>query len=102
MLQCLTMETRSLRAKNASAKTGPKDFVKRHLVGIKRVQYTVIIVLCSGFLTVQCVECINKFLAKRTATGDYYVHTSRTSFPVLTICPTHPYRLDVLQVCMTK
>ena len=86
-----------LRAKSAGVKQGFRSFLRRHLVGIKRLQYAIIIITCSAVLITQIVECVNKYLAKNTATADKYVHVSKTAFPVLTICPTYPYKLDVLQ-----
>ena len=33
----------------------------------------------------------------KSGTADKYVHVSKTAFPELTICPTYPYKLEVLQ-----
>ena len=40
---------------------------------------------------------MRKYLDKSTGTADKYVHVSLTSFPVMTICPTYPYRIDALK-----
>ena len=40
---------------------------------------------------------ITSFSIKSIGTADKYVHVSKTAFPELTICPTYPYRLEVLQ-----
>ena len=44
----------------------------------------------------QAAECVQKYLNFSTGTGDKYVHVSRTSFPVLTVCATYPYKMDRL------
>ncbi len=67
-------------------KEGFRAFLERHAVIVKRFQYGIIIIICSAVLAIQCIECINKYLAKKTATADKYVHVSKTTFPALTIC----------------
>ena len=74
-----------------------KRFFINHLVGIKRVQYGFIFMACSVVLFFQIAKCAEKFMAKSTGTADKYVHVSKTAFPELTICPTYPYKFDVLQ-----
>lgn len=73
-----------------------KGFFGRHLVGIKRFQYGFIFIACSVVLIFQCAKCAEKYILKSTGTADKYVHVSKTAFPELTICPTYPYKSDVL------
>ena len=39
---------------------------------------------------------MEKYIDKSTGTADKYVHVSKTSFPVMTICPTYPYNINAL------
>ena len=71
--------------------------VKSKLKSIKRAQYGIIFLVCSAVLFFQCGQCALKYLDKETGTADKYVHVSNVSFPELTICPTYPYREDVLK-----
>ena len=84
------------RPLTARAKEGLYWFIKRNLKGIKRLQYFIIVLVASAVLFFQCSECVEKYLEKNTGTGDKYQHTSGVPFPEMTICPTYPYRLDVL------
>ena len=63
----------------------------------KKMQYLLIILICTVVLLFQVAKCIDKYRDKNTGTADKYIHVSKASFPELTICPTYPYRLDVLQ-----
>ena len=72
-------------------------FLENHLVGIKRMQYGFIITACTVVLGFQVAKCAEKYMNKSTGTADKYVHVSKTAFPELTICPTYPYKLDILQ-----
>lgn len=71
-------------------------FLKQHLTGIKILQQVLIATFCTGLLLFQGWKCVDKFLSKKTGTADKYVHVSDTYIPELTICPTYPYKLDVL------
>ena len=64
---------------------------------VKNLQYFVIIVACTVVLFFQVAKCAEKYIEKSTGTADKYVHVSKTAFPELTICPTYPYKLDVIQ-----
>lgn len=77
---------------------------KNHAKHLKRVQYAFVLLFCTGVLLFQTFQCVEKYLLKSTGTADKYVHVSKTSFPVMTICPTYPYKLDRLQYhgVMTK
>ena len=85
--------------RNVSAKSRANlgQFFRGHLTTIKRIQYAVIFVICTLVLLIQVAKCVEKYLYKSTGTADKYVHITQTSFPELTICPTYPYKLDVLQ-----
>ena len=72
-------------------------FLEKHLVAVKRMQYGFIFTGCSVVLFFQVAKCAEKYLDKSTGTADKYVHVSKTAFPELTICPTYPYKLDILQ-----
>lgn len=74
-----------------------KQFIQSRLKEIKKGQYGIIFVVCTAVLLFQVGQCAFKYLDKETGTADKYVHVSNTSFPELTICPTYPYREDVLQ-----
>ena len=76
---------------------GLQGFIARRLKIIKRSQYVLIFVVCSVVLFFQVAQCAWKYLDKETGTADKYVHVSNASFPELTICPTYPYRLNVVQ-----
>jgi hypothetical protein len=76
---------------------GLENFVRSKLKTIKRLQYAIIYVVCTSVLLFQIGQCAFKYLDKNTGTADTYVHVSNTTFPVLTICPTYPYKLDVIQ-----
>ena len=43
-----------------------KTWLKRHLVKIKRMQYTLILIACLTVLAIQAAECIKKYMAKST------------------------------------
>lgn len=79
-----------------------QQFVQAKLKTIKKAQYGIIFVVCTAVLLFQVGQCAFKYLDKETGTADKYVHVSNTSFPELTICPTYPYREDVLQVRKRK
>jgi hypothetical protein len=64
---------------------------------LKKVQYVTILLICTTLLLFQSVQCVIKFREKATGTGDKYVHISTTSFPVMSICPSYPYKLDKLR-----
>ena len=70
---------------------------KIQLKHLKRVQFGIVLLFCTSVLLFQTLQCVDKYLAKSTGTADKYVHVSKTSFPVMTICPTYPYHLDRLQ-----
>ena len=42
-------------------------------------------------------ECVDKYLSGNTATADKYQHISTAPFPDLTICPSYPYKIEVLK-----
>ena len=77
--------------------SGIEQFVRARLRIIQRFQFAIIFVVCTGILVFQAGQCAFKYLDKETGTADKYVHVSNASFPELSICPTYPYRLDVLQ-----
>ena len=81
---------------SAKAQEGMYWSIKRNLTIIKRVQYFFIFIIASAILTFQTYECIEKYLQRNTGTGDKYEHTSKVPFLEMTICPTYPYRLNVL------
>lgn len=64
---------------------------------VKQCQFFTILIICVGILIFQASQCVIKYLEESTGTGDKYVHVARTSFPVMTICPAYPYKLDRLQ-----
>lgn len=82
---------------SAKSRANIGQFFRGHLTIIKRIQYAAIFTICTLVLLIQVAKCVDKYLNKNTGTGDKYVHVSKTSFPELTICPTYPYKLDVLQ-----
>ena len=63
---------------------------------LKKLLYALIVITCTVVLIYQVNECVEKYLEKNTGTGDQYVHISKTSFPVMTVCPTYSYNLSVL------
>ena len=71
-------------------------FIKQHLKAIQRLQYLIIIIIAIAVLIIQSYECVEKYMLKNTGSGDKYQHTSQVPFPEMTICPTYPYQLDVL------
>ena len=87
--------TSPLQTPNGKEKFG--RFFKGNLKWIKNIQYGIIFLACTAVLIFQIAKCVEKFLDKNTGTADKYVHVSKTSFPELTICPTYPYKLEVLQ-----
>ena len=44
----------------------------------------------------QAGQLISKYLKRGTGTSESYKHISTQPFPVLTICPTYPYKDDRL------
>ena len=64
---------------------------------MKKTQFFIILFISTGILCFQTAQCVDKFFLKATGTADKYVHVSKTSFPILTVCPTYPYKLDRLQ-----
>ena len=84
------------RPTSAKVKEGIYWFIRRHLRAIKRVQYSVVFLIAFAVLIFQIYECVEKYLERNTGTGDKYEHTSKVPFPEMTICPTYPYRLNVL------
>ena len=71
--------------------------VGNNLKWIKRIQFSLIICLCFGILVYLIIKNIGKFLEFSVGTADKYVLTTEAAFPELTICPSYPYKLDVLQ-----
>ena len=71
--------------------------VGNNLKWIKRIQFSLIICLCFGILVYLIIKNIGKFLEFNVGTADKYVLTTEAAFPELTICPSYPYKLDVLQ-----
>ena len=71
--------------------------LKTHLVVIKRIQYALIIIVCTVVLVFKVFKCFEKYFYKDTGTADKYLPVSTTPFPELTICPTYPYKLHKLQ-----
>ena len=83
-------------------------------------QYFLISISCTLILVYEISVLVDKYLEKNTGTGDLfvkfdvcksriskrlyfcivqadkYVHISKTPFPDLTICPTNPYKEEVL------
>lgn len=80
---------------------GFRAFVRRRLNGIKKFQLVAMFFVSFIVLSFQAGKCVEKYLDAFTGTGDKYVHVSKISFPVMTICPTYPYRLDKLKVRTT-
>ena len=76
---------------------GIEQFIRARLKSLKRFQYGLIFIVCTAVLLFQVGQCAFKYLDKETGTADKYVHVSNASFPELSICPTYPYKLDVLQ-----
>ena len=75
---------------------GLSTWLKKHLVGIKRMQYAFIIIACTTILAFQVAKCTEKYMDKNTARTAVQVTMSKTAtFPELTICPT--YKLNVSQ-----
>lgn len=74
-----------------------RDHINERLHRVKKVQFFTVLFISTVVLIVQTAQCVDKYFAKDTGTGDKYVHVSSTSFPVMTICPTYPYRLPVLR-----
>ena len=70
--------------------------IKQKWSRVKKVQFFLILAICAGILAFQIAECVKKYNVRATATGDKYVHVTNTSFPVMTICPTYPYKLNRL------
>ena len=71
--------------------------LKTHLVVIKRIQYALIIIVCTVVLVFKVFKCFEKYFYKDTGTADKYLPVSTTPFPELSICPTYPYKLSNLQ-----
>ena len=69
---------------------------KSCLQWIKRIQYFIIFVFCLGFLIYQIYACVGKYLEKAVGTADEYVLNNKTKFPELSICPSLPYREEIL------
>ena len=65
--------------------------------GVKKFQFLVILIICTGTLCFQAAKCVEKYMDRNTGTADKYVHVSKTSFPVMTVCSTYPYKLERLQ-----
>ena len=74
-----------------------KSFLESNLTTIKRIQFVLIVIVCTGVLISQIVQCVEKYMSRNTGTAEKYEHVSEIVFPEMTICPTYPYKLEVLQ-----
>ena len=74
-----------------------KDHINSRLRRVKKIQFFTILFISSAILLVQTGQCVDKYFNKDTGTADKYVHVSKVSFPIMTVCPTYPYKLDRLQ-----
>ena len=74
-----------------------KSFLESNLTTIKRIQFVLIVIVCTGVLISQIVQCVEKYVSRNTGTAEKYEHVSEIVFPEMTICPTYPYKLEVLQ-----
>ena len=72
------------------------DKIRQKWSRVKKIQFILILGISTGILCFQVIECVKKYNLRSTATADKYVHVSNASFPVMTICPTYPYKLDRL------
>ena len=63
---------------------------------VKHAQYLIIFLLCWGFLVYEIFCAFEKYLEKDTGTADEYVLNTKTKFPALTICPSSPYKEEIL------
>ena len=63
---------------------------------VKHAQYLIIFLLCWGFLVYEIFCALEKYLEKDTGTADEYVLNTKTKFPALTICPSLPYKEEIL------
>ena len=63
---------------------------------VKRAQYLIIFLLCWGFLFYEIFCAFEKYLEKDIGTADEYVLNTKTKFPALTICPSLPYKEEIL------
>lgn len=77
--------------------TFAKERIKQRMNNVKKFQFFIIFLVCMAILAFQTAQCVDKYLEKSTGTADKYVHVSKTSFPIMTICPTYPYKLTKLK-----
>ena len=77
----------------AQFKDDPKTSM---LSGCKKLQFLIILIICTAVLFFQSAKCVEKYVERNKGTADKYVHISKTSFPVMTVCPTYPYKLERL------
>ncbi|XP_023334500.1 uncharacterized protein LOC111705999 isoform X2 [Eurytemora carolleeae] len=74
-----------------------QESTKKKVGWAKKIQFILIFLVSFAILIVQGRQCVENYLKKLTSTGDTYAHVATLPFPELTICPTYPYKLDVLQ-----
>ena len=72
------------------------QFCQYGLKWVKHTQYLIIFMLCWGFLVYEIFCAFEKYLEKDTGTADEYVLNTKTKFPALTICPSLPYKEEIL------
>ncbi|TRY78208.1 hypothetical protein TCAL_14440 [Tigriopus californicus] len=53
--------------------------------------------VCSGALVYLSYLSIHRYALRETATADKYLHISEVAFPEITLCPSNPYKLDILK-----
>lgn len=57
----------------------------------------VLLSVCSGVLVYLSYLSIHRYALRETATADKYLHISEVTFPEITLCPSNPYKLDILK-----
>jgi len=61
---------------------------------VKKLQRIVMFMGCFGFLLIMVGKLTDKFFKRGTGTSESYKDISTQPFPVLTICPSYPYKDD--------
>ncbi len=67
------------------------------LRSFKRFQFSAIFLASLSLLVYQTVQCLSKYLERKTGTTDKYVHISSFPLPELSFCPSLPYKEEVLE-----
>ena len=76
----------------------PSIFAKERLKRmIKKQVPRLFSIIALVIILSQTYQCVNKFLMRKTGTGDKYQHTSGVPFPEITICPANPYDSEALR-----